>query len=116
VGGTVFRDAETAPGELSISQQATSEMSDRRAGHNRGPEAIARAVSDTLCRVCDRPAVALPADLPLADVPNIDSLRLLQAIALLEETFSVEIDVVTLERLDRVCDIVEIISDALPEE
>ena len=65
--------------------------------------------------VCDRPAVTLPQDLPLADIPNIDSLRLLQAIALLEEAFSVEINVVALERLDRVRDIVDIISDALPE-
>ena len=74
------------------------------------------AVSDMLCRVCERGAVALPDDLPLADVPNIDSLRLLQAIALLEEQFSIEIDVVALERLHRVRDIVELISDALPEE
>ena len=62
------------------------------------------------------PAVALPGDLPLAEVPNIDSLRLLQAIALLEEQFSIEIEVVALERLQRVRDIVAIISDALPEE
>jgi acyl carrier protein len=91
-------------------------MSDRRARHSPGPEAIASAVSDTLCRVCDRPAVALPQDLLLADVPNIDSLRLLQAIALLEETFSVEINVVALEQLQRVRDVVELISDALSEE
>jgi len=69
-----------------------------------------------LCRVCEQPAVALPRDLPLAEVPNIDSLRLLQAIALLEEQFSIEIEVVALERLQRVRDIVAIISDALPEE
>jgi len=69
-----------------------------------------------LCRVCEQPAVALPTDLPLAEVPNIDSLRLLQAIALLEEQFSIEIKVVALERLQRVRDIVAIISDALPEE
>jgi len=69
-----------------------------------------------LCRVCERPAVALRQDLPLAEVPNIDSLRLLQAIALLEEQFSIEIEVVALERLHRVRDIVAIISDALPEE
>jgi acyl carrier protein len=68
-----------------------------------------------LCRVCERDAVALPQDLLLAELPNMDSLRLLQAIALLEETFSIEIDVVALERLHRVGDIVEIISDALPE-
>ena len=52
----------------------------------------------------------------MAEVPNIDSLRLLQAIALLEEQFSIEIEVVALERLQRVRDIVAIISDALPEE
>ena len=69
-----------------------------------------------LCRVCDRAAVTLPQDLPLGDIQNIDSLRLLQAIALLEEQFSIEIDVVALERLHRVRDIVELISDALPEE
>jgi acyl carrier protein len=69
-----------------------------------------------LCRVCERDAVALPQDLLLAELPNMDSLRLLQAIALLEETFSIEIDVVALERLHRVRDIAEIISDALPEE
>jgi acyl carrier protein len=69
-----------------------------------------------LCRVCEQPTVALPGDLPLPEVPNIDSLRLLQAIALLEEQFSIEIEVVALERLHRVRDIVAIISDALPEE
>ena len=69
-----------------------------------------------LCRVCGQAAVALPEDLLLAEVPNIDSLRLLQAIALLEEQFSIEIEVVALERLQRVRDIVAIISDALPEE
>lgn len=91
-------------------------MSDRQARHSPGPEAIASAVSDMLCRVCERDAVTLPQDLLLAEVPNMDSLRLLQAIALLEETFSVEINVVALERLQRVRDIVELISDALPEE
>ena len=75
-----------------------------------------RAVSDMLCRVCGRDAVDLPQDLPLADVPNIDSLRLLQAVALLEEQFSIEIEVVALERLQRVRDVVELIADALPEE
>ena len=91
-------------------------MSHRRSRHSPGPEAIEGAVSDMLCRVCQREAVALPQDLPLADVPNIDSLRLLQAIALLEEQFSIEIDIVALERLHRVRDVVELISDALPEE
>ena len=91
-------------------------MSKRQPGHSPGPEAIVRAVSDMLCRVCERPAVVLTQDLPLADIQNIDSLRLLQAIALLEEQFSIEIDVVALERLHRVRDIIELISDALPEE
>ena len=91
-------------------------MSKRRPRHSARPEAIARAVSDMLCRVCERAAVALPQDLPLADIQNIDSLRLLQAIALLEEQFSIEIDVVALERLHRIRDVVELISDALPEE
>ena len=111
----MFRGAQAAPDELSASQQATRAMSPRQK-HSPGPEAIATAVSDMLCRVCERAAVALPQDLPLADVPNIDSLRLLQTIALLEEQFSIEIDVVALERLHRVRDIVELISDALPEE
>jgi acyl carrier protein len=91
-------------------------MSQPRPRNNPGPEAIVSAVSDMLCRVCERAAVALPQDLLLADVPNIDSLRLLQTIALLKEQFSIEIDVVALERLHRVRDIVKLISDALPEE
>ena len=91
-------------------------MSQPRPRNNPGPEAIVSAVSDMLCRVCERAAVALPQDLLLADVPNIGSLRLLQTIALLEEQFSIEIDVVALERLHRVRDIVKLISDALPEE
>ena len=41
---------------------------------------------------------------------------LLQAVALLEEQFSIEIEVVALERLQRVRDVVELIADALPEE
>jgi acyl carrier protein len=116
MGGIVFRDAQPALDELSTRQQTTPDMSDRRSRHSPGPEAIARAVSDMRCRVCERTTVALPQDLPLADVPNIDSLRLLQAIALLEEQFSIEIEVVALERLHQIRDVVEIISDALPEQ
>ena len=50
----------------------------------------------------------------LDDVPGIDSLRLLQAVARLEETFRVEIDVVTLNHLETVRDVLDAICGAAP--
>lgn len=59
--------------------------------------------------------IELESDTPLEDIPGIDSLRLLQVVAHLEQHFRVEIDVVALDDLHLVRDIVNAISTARPE-
>jgi acyl carrier protein len=72
------------------------------------------ALSSLLSRLCQQPFLALTPDMLLLDIPGIDSLRLLQAVALMEEQFHVEVDVVALEDLHRVHDILEAIANARP--
>jgi acyl carrier protein len=60
--------------------------------------------------------IELAIDTLLDDIPGIDSLRLLQAVAHLEQHFRVEIDVVDLDDLHCVRDIVNAISAARPEQ
>jgi acyl carrier protein len=71
-------------------------------------------LSRLLRRVCEQERMTLSPDTPLEDIPGIDSLRLLQAVALMEEHFQVEVDVVALEDLHVVADILGAISGARP--
>jgi acyl carrier protein len=56
----------------------------------------------------------LSPDMRLADIPGMDSLRTIQAVAMLEEHFNVEVDVVALNDLRRVRDILDAIARARP--
>jgi acyl-coenzyme A synthetase/AMP-(fatty) acid ligase/acyl carrier protein len=76
--------------------------------------AVLSELTGMLCRLCEQDRLQLSPDTHLADIPGLDSLRLLQAAALLEERFQVEIDVVALENLHRVSDVLALIADAQP--
>jgi len=78
------------------------------------PRAILDVLARLLGRLCEQDDPSLSPDMLLEDIPGIDSLRLLQAVALLEEHFQVEIDVVALNDLYRVQDILDAISKARP--
>ena len=72
------------------------------------------ALTGILSRLCEHTPMTLSPDMLLEDIPGIDSLRLLQAVALMEEHFRVEVDVVALEDLRIVRDILAAISAARP--
>ena len=67
-----------------------------------------------LSRLCEQAPLTLLPDMLLEEIPGIDSLRLLQAVALMEEHFRVEIDVVALEDLRIVSDILAAMVGARP--
>ena len=73
---------------------------------------ILAAFGKLLGTLSQQPPSILRPDMLLGDVPGLDSLRLVQAIALLEEHFDVEVNVVTLENLEHVHDVIEAISQA----
>ena len=76
------------------------------------PEAILLVLVPLLCRLCEQPALDLTPDTVLAEVPGIDSLRQLQAVAELEEHFGVEVDVAALDDLTTVGDVIAAIAQA----
>jgi acyl carrier protein len=78
------------------------------------PDAVLAELTRLLTRICEHDQAGLSADTTLDEIPGIDSLRLLQAVAHLEERFDVEIDVGALDDLHRVHDIVNAISTARP--
>lgn len=78
------------------------------------PEAVLAALTSLLTRLCEHDQTWLAAETKLDAIPGIDSLRLLQAVAHLEEEFSVEIDVRALEDLSQVQDILDAIVNARP--
>ncbi len=73
---------------------------------------VLSAFADLLAQVCEQTPFDLRPDTALADIPGIDSLRLLQAIALLEENCMVEIMIPALENLYLVGDVVDAILQA----
>jgi len=78
------------------------------------PAAVLAAFTGQLRALCHAPDMALTADTPLREIPGIDSLRLLQAIAHLEDRFQVEIDLAALERPKSVADILDAVATARP--
>jgi acyl carrier protein len=80
------------------------------------PEVIVAELTRLLRRLCQDEQLELTVDMPLDAVPGIDSLRLLLAVAHLEEHFHVEIDVVAIDDMYRVGDIVTAVSAARPEQ
>lgn len=82
---------------------------------NRPPaETELNVLAGILSRLCEQEPMTLLPDMLLEDIPGLDSLRLLQAVALMEEHFRVEVDVVALEDLHHVRDILAAITAARP--
>jgi acyl carrier protein len=75
---------------------------------------VLSALADLLHRICKRERIELSTDTLLADIEGLDSLRLLQTIASLEDLFRVEIEVDALNDLTQVSDILGAIADAAP--
>ncbi len=78
-------------------------------------DVILTVLTNILRRLCELDRLELSPDMPLVDIPGIDSLRILQTVALAEEHFRMEIDVVALENLHRVRDVMNAIAPAPPE-
>lgn len=80
------------------------------------PESVLVELTRLLRRICDDDRIELTIDMKLEDIPGIDSLRLLQVVAHLEEHFRVEIDVVALDDLCFVSDVLTALAAARPEQ
>jgi acyl carrier protein len=78
------------------------------------PELVLCELTRLLRRICECESLVLTPATELEDIPGIDSLRLLGAVAHLEEYFSVEIDVAALDDLRRVRDILNAVAAASP--
>ena len=70
------------------------------------------AVAASLRKLCRDPLSDLTADTYLDELPGMDSLRVLHAIAMIEEQFGVEIDVAALDGMRQVRDIVQAVHAA----
>ena len=68
---------------------------------NPDPVIILIELTLLLRRICENETLELSPDTSLADIPGLDSLRVLQSVAHLEEHFQVEIDVAALDDLHR---------------
>ncbi len=67
---------------------------------------VFETVAALLATVCERHFEGVTPATVLADLPGMDSLRLLETVALAEEHFGVEIDTSRLETIETVDDIV----------
>lgn len=76
--------------------------------------AIHRALIATLRRVCPAPLPDLPPETLIDSVPDLDSLRLIEAVALLESHYAVTVDTDGLTELVTLADIAALIGRALP--
>ncbi len=79
------------------------------------PETAFATLADLLRGLCEDPLPDLAPDTLLADIPGLDSIRLLEAVALLEEAFEVEIDTAALDGLRRVADILAAVAKGRPQ-
>jgi acyl carrier protein len=70
-------------------------------------EADFAAVAVSLRKLCQDPLAGLTSETYLDELPGMDSLRVLHAIAMIEEQFGVEIDVAALDGMQQVGDIVQ---------
>ena len=73
------------------------------------PAAVLAAVAAILARVTARPQPGLTATTPLDTLDGVDSLRLLETIALAEEQFGVAVDTGGLDNVATVGDIIRLI-------
>jgi acyl carrier protein len=72
------------------------------------------ALAAILRRLCQHPLPDLAPETLLLDIPDLDSIRLLEAVALLEEELRVEIDTAMLDGLECVGDILRAVATARP--
>ncbi|MSO99809.1 MAG: acyl carrier protein [Acetobacteraceae bacterium] len=79
------------------------------------PEAVLIELTTLLRRLNACENLEISAETSLEVIPGLDSLRLLQAVAHLEEHFHVEIEVGALDDLHLVRDILNAVSSAQPE-
>jgi acyl carrier protein len=77
-------------------------------------QAILMTFTAQLRRVCECDDIVVSADTNLEDIQQIDSLRLLLAIAHLEEQFRVEIDVAAFDSFTHVGDVLRAVASARP--
>ncbi len=70
-----------------------------------GESDVLAALRDIFARVSGQPDVILVPSMALSDVPLMDSLRLLETVALAEEHFGITIDTAQIESIATVGDI-----------
>jgi acyl carrier protein len=78
------------------------------------PEDVMLALPGLLLRLCKQSQPGLTRETSLEDVAGLDSMRILQVVALLEEHFHVEVDEVALHDLHTLGDIVDAITSGRP--
>ncbi len=78
-------------------------------------EAVFAALAPILRRLCQNRLTGLAPETILEELPGLDSLRLIEAMALLEDRFEVEIDTDALGGLRNVADIVKAIATGKPK-
>jgi len=76
--------------------------------------AVLAELQNLLRRLCEQDRLDLAPETRLDTIPGLDSLRLLQSVAHLEDHFNVEIDAGALEELSVVADIVAAVTGARP--
>jgi acyl carrier protein len=72
------------------------------------------ALAETLRAVCRDRLIGLAPDTALDDVPGLDSLALIQAVALMEDRFQVDVETTALGDMRRIADILRLIAAARP--
>lgn len=78
------------------------------------PMEVDRALLAILRRLCPTPFPDLPPETALDAVPGLDSLRLVETVAMLEEQFGVAVDTEALMDLATIGDIAALVRQALP--
>ena len=78
------------------------------------PDPAFATLAGLLRRLCEDPLPGLAPETLLVDIPGLDSIRLLEAVALLEEELRVEIETAALDELHCVADILAAVACARP--
>ena len=74
---------------------------------------VAATTLAVLREVCQQPTLKVSLDMHLDEIADLDSLRTMEAVALLEDRFGVEVDTGALNELATVEDIVSLVIRAL---
>ncbi len=78
------------------------------------PASIRAALHGYIRAICAAPNLALPPDTRLDDLADMDSLKWIETIAVLEERLNLQIDTQALEHLTTLEDIVILLAKARP--